>query len=377
MVIKYTLSPYPALAEDLYVKVYEAQSYPAEVDSILVPAPHTSPVVITINGLDQVPHIVRLVTAVTNTELHKYNEEPKVDVVTLFDPIQFKIGDGGTSTPAALSSDYINPDLAGLAAKDYLVYRKGAGFLTEGVDYGNNSTPGGFSLLVSGDRFDDQEEFLILRVPNLVSTPINDSVVGKQFGGFVDINSATDYDPSHLRKLIRLSSVDAQYKFPAALGTDVPIGYVFRFNNFGVDGESAKVIFENAPLLWGSAPKAELEIPFSSTVEFTFDGANWNCTMFNSIPAAAVAPAGIIKYMGTKDVGDVPNDDVLINVVIPNQGSGNYKVAGTLVGYGADWDKDNDVMWIITDKQATSFKLSLRQITRNTQNLKFDFVIIS
>lgn len=377
MVIKYVLSPYPALDEDLYVKVYEAQNYPAEVASILVPKPHNNPEDVVINGLDNLTHIVRLVTAVSNTELHRYNQEATVDTATIFDPIEFKIGDGNPNTPAAGDSDYINPDLAGLLSTDYKVYRRGAGFLKEGIDIGNNPVPGGFSLTQTGDVFNADEEFLIIRQPKVLTTVVNDSVVGKQFGGFVDINTATDYDPAHLRKLIRLDGVAAEYKFPVALGTDVPIGYVFRFTNFGTDGESGKVIFENAQLLWGSTPKDEIEVPFGSTMEFTFDGTKWNCTLFTSVPGAVVTPAAIIKYIGTFDIGDVGvNHDRQYNVAIPDQGTTNYRVLGTLVGYHASWDNDNDTLFIINDKQATSFKLDIKRLASTAHNLKFDYVIV-
>lgn len=92
-------------------------------------------------------------------------------------------------------------------------------------------------------------------------------------------------------------------------------------------------------------------------------------------------PAGYITYVGSTTVGDVgdssmPNDKK-ITVTIPNQGGTNYIIAGSLVGLQSDPNYDNDVVWIVANKQSGSFDLWLRDTTTtNVQNLAFDFAII-
>lgn len=66
-----------------------------------------------------------------------------------------------------------------------------------------------------------------------------------------------------------------------------------------------------------------------------------------------------------------------ITVTIPNQGGTNYIIAGSLVGLQSDPNYDNDVIWIVANKQSGSFDLWLRDTTTtNVQNLAFDFAII-
>lgn len=86
---------------------------------------------------------------------------------------------------------------------------------------------------------------------------------------------------------------------------------------------------------------------------------------------------GIITYFRTDViVGDIVND-TFINIYIPDQGTVNYVVGGSLVGYSSNPDADNDVAWMISAKTATSFKLCVKDINApvNVQNLKFDFTI--
>lgn len=86
---------------------------------------------------------------------------------------------------------------------------------------------------------------------------------------------------------------------------------------------------------------------------------------------------GIITYSETNVyVGDIVNDK-FITITIPDQGTADYIVTGSLVGYNNNPDADNDVAWIISNKQPTSFVLAVKDILApiNVQDLKFDFVI--
>jgi hypothetical protein len=105
---------------------------------------------------------------------------------------------------------------------------------------------------------------------------------------------------------------------------------------------------------------------------------NHNHSYFNLLDR----PAGYISYVGNFGVGDVgqngridDNDSGLI-ITIPDQQTANYIVAGSLVDLSQDANNDNDVMWSITSKTATSFGLMLREVSVVVQNLRFEFAII-
>jgi hypothetical protein len=73
--------------------------------------------------------------------------------------------------------------------------------------------------------------------------------------------------------------------------------------------------------------------------------------------------------------GDSPQDGRW-TLYIPDQGTLNYRVTGTLVSYGNNWGDDNDVMWMIRNKQSNSFELLTREVSGNRQYLWFDYVVI-
>jgi hypothetical protein len=79
---------------------------------------------------------------------------------------------------------------------------------------------------------------------------------------------------------------------------------------------------------------------------------------------------------GTYNIGDVVGDDNWYTVGIADQGDTNYYVVGTLVSQGADWNKDNDVFWMVRNKQPSYFQLLVRDIGAESKNLRFEYLII-
>lgn len=377
MEIFYHISP-SENTEDFIVKVYEAQAPDAEVGSITIPAPHTAPYSVSFTGLDKIPHILRMFGANSGTLLHFFDDLPTENVVTIFDDITFKIGDGNALTPAVGDSVYTNPILIGKDINDLKIFRNGYGFLYPGVHYTFDSGAGAFTLTFP-DVFGDEEEFLITRKPKAVATQVNDSVVGKQFGGnatipemFIDVTTTVNYTAAHLRHLIRLAGANANYVLTGA----IPIGYIFRVTNFGpyaLPSDKGKVTFDNAPLLWGSTPKTELDIPFSGTYEFEFDGTNWNCTMYNVTDDPAAAK---IIYAATASLGLMNSTDKLFTVSFPGLiMGGDYRVVGSLVSTSS-WNDANDVTFVIVSKLSTSFGVAVRKISSYNMNLLFDYMLV-
>jgi hypothetical protein len=82
-----------------------------------------------------------------------------------------------------------------------------------------------------------------------------------------------------------------------------------------------------------------------------------------------------ILKTGTFQIGDTLIDQ-LFTVSFDDIGTSEYIVTGSLVSKSASFDTDNDVMWVIRNKTATSFKIALKEVSNETQNLEFDYVLI-
>jgi len=394
MNVNYFLSPYAALTQNMVAKIYEVETsgVVSEVDSITIPerdsggiptpgAGHQVPYAVSFTGRDFITHEVRLYTA-GGTLLHRYDVMPTKDTVTIFDPIRFRIGDGGPNTPAAGATAYVNTAMAGLLATDYIAIRTGYGPVIEGIHITNNVL-GGFQLFQPGDVFsgDPAEEWTIIMQPKVLTAPVNDSVVGKMWGptalladSFLDVNTTVTYVPGHLRKLIRLAGHNAIYKFESS---DVPpIGYVFRFTNFGSytpGNPDPKVQFNNAALKWGNTTLTELSIPLYTTSEFYWDGTQWNATIHNPQPVST-AVAGDIVGNGRFTIGDV--SETTFTVTHGLNLAYAYRVLGVIYSRNANPARDNTVTFAVREFTNNSFKVTIQEIFGEVQTIDFDWIIV-
>lgn len=391
MVVKYQMSTDATRLEDIIVKIWEAQSdMPGaevweqtyvEKDGAGVPTPgagHNVIETIIANGLDKVVHIVRAIGAVSGDVIHKYNAEPKTDVVNLFDPIQFKIGDGGEFTPVADTTTYINAILEGV--QKYMILRNNYGFLFLDTHYTRDVNAGAWDL-IPDDKFNDGDEFTIIMQPTAVTTVVNDSVVAKYFAGFVDVAANTDYVNAHLRKLIRLSGTVA-YTF-TALGDQPPIGYGFCFSTFGNAGV-ATINFLNGQLKWGAVPKSSIELQQYCDACFTWDGTFWNVVWLvkSDFINGVTIPAGTILGTGTYNQGDLPPGDPILTVVHNLDITGDYNVLFSLRSTNLTFGKNNKMptptFWHdpTTATKKNRFYFSMQEITGEVQDLVIYWVII-
>lgn len=80
-------------------------------------------------------------------------------------------------------------------------------------------------------------------------------------------------------------------------------------------------------------------------------------------------------HKGTFAVTD-PGTDSLQTVTFPTVGTNNYMVIGSMVSVGGAYSEDNDVIWMIRDKQNASFKITLREVNPAAQNLSFEYMLI-
>jgi hypothetical protein len=85
-----------------------------------------------------------------------------------------------------------------------------------------------------------------------------------------------------------------------------------------------------------------------------------------------------ISYLrkGTFAIGDNPTTDSLKTVTFADVGTNNYMVVGCMVSVGSNFNMDNDVMWMVREKGNTSFKLTLREVAGQVQNLSFEYMLI-
>lgn len=373
MQIKYHISP-SNITEDFQVKVWEAESDTpgAEVytEDLLEDAGggHPTPTTVIINGMDNVVHIVRLIGKTSGNIFHYWSTEPlATGTATVFAPIRFKIGDGGTYTPAALDDTFTHPDLLGLLEDDFEVFRNNVGWLFPEIHYTIEAS--GFKL-VNPDKFNDTEEFIVQRHPIMPAVPVHDSVVGKLFGGFLDVAADTVFDATHLRKLIRF---DGTCKF--SFNVNPPRGYLFAFQHYGGVTGTGTIEFNNATLLWSGVPKNTFAIEAGTEAAFTFDGTNWNVVYVKTKPqAASITSTGtvfvgdIVPVPGSKDMNFTVTHN--LNIV------GDYKVFYSLVLHSGDPFISNDVTSLVYDKTANSFKISFREYEAVTQSLKIDWMIL-
>jgi hypothetical protein len=384
MVIEYVLSPYPALLENMVIKIYEAQNPTAEIYSEVVPernisgvptvgAGHQVQYPFVFNGADNVPHIVRLYSAVSVALLHEWNAQPKALTTTVYEPVRFKIGDGNPGTPIANTNTCTTPQLAGLTTSQFVIHRKNVGPLYPVTDFSYTVSTGEW-VLQGGDLFSDGEEFTINILPIVTIAYVNDSVVGKDYGGFVDIASSRNYLTTDLRKQLRLANT-AEYTFP--VGASIPIGYPFRFTNYGTFSSPSpltKVKFLNAPLKWGTTTKTEISLHLFNEASFVFDGTNWN-VCYLSDKSLSSTPGAII-YAGSFTIGDVPGVDTEYTVTHNQNISGDYMILLSIRGTIPTKRQDNDVMLSYYDVQPNTFKIYVQEIFSGVQNIAITYVLI-
>lgn len=81
-------------------------------------------------------------------------------------------------------------------------------------------------------------------------------------------------------------------------------------------------------------------------------------------------------YKGTVEIGDAVGTSSVRTISFPSVGTSDYIVLGSMVSQGNEINGDNDFIWLIREKLNSSFKVILRELTSEVQNLRFDFILI-
>lgn len=373
MEITFTIKASATDSEGWVVKVWEASNDTpgAEVyTSATIPGPHTAGDDVIVTGLDAVPHLIRVYGATTSAlKAGPWIQMPVQNVATYYNPIQFRIGDGGTYTPVADSDTLTHPDLFGLSDADYTLFKNGFGFLIVNEHYQTDPI-NGIAVLIDGSKFELDTYWTLQKKPLVITTPINDSVVGKKYAGFFNIVANVNYSNTHLRKLLRFTGA-FEYTFP--VGSGVPIGYPFSFTNFNSNGATGKVNFQNAALTWGTTTKTSIDIPPYCQGSFVFDGTNWNV---DYLPNSAWANGQSVlpgDYLGGGEffVGDVAGGDPVYEIIHNLDITGDYIVVPTLLTGPSGNMAANNKVGMTWKHHATQkkdkFYVSLQEITSEVQ----------
>lgn len=80
---------------------------------------------------------------------------------------------------------------------------------------------------------------------------------------------------------------------------------------------------------------------------------------------------------GTYTIGDAVGTDSVRTISFTDVGTSAYIVTGSLVSNSTSSNDDDDVFWSVKNKTSSSFQLLLREVAGVTQNLDFDYVLIS
>ena len=142
---------------------------------------------------------------------------------------------------------------------------------------------------------------------------------------------------------------------------------------------------ENGQLLWGAAPKDEIEIPQYCEACFVWDGINWNVVYINDSrfvndAGGVVYPVNSIVASGNYNVGDVANGDPQYEIIHNKAIPGDYNVLFSVKSNNAAlYFKDNKLCgtwWHHATNKPNRFWVSLQEISGEVQNVSITWLII-
>ena len=106
--------------------------------------------------------------------------------------------------------------------------------------------------------------------------------------------------------------------------------------------------------------------------------SDWDVTNQNSDAYIKNKPTIINPLrVGSSLLGDFPTTtDQKRTITFPSVGTSNYIVVGSIVAVNSnDWSDNNDVIWSVGAKSATSFEIYGREVHGVTQNVRFDYAL--
>lgn len=79
---------------------------------------------------------------------------------------------------------------------------------------------------------------------------------------------------------------------------------------------------------------------------------------------------------GMIHIGDINTTDKRYTHTIPDVGTDQYFVIGSIAGASGFWDNSNDVFWTWGEPTRTSFAIYFREITNQVQDVNFWYMLI-
>jgi|GEM_PF-5692950 len=83
-----------------------------------------------------------------------------------------------------------------------------------------------------------------------------------------------------------------------------------------------------------------------------------------------------LLYMGSIYIGNITENSYYKVISFPNVGTTNYQVVGSLRSNSTNLNIDNNVFHNTREHQATSFKLCIREMTNDDQDISFDYFLV-
>lgn len=83
-----------------------------------------------------------------------------------------------------------------------------------------------------------------------------------------------------------------------------------------------------------------------------------------------------ILTKGSKNIGNVTTNSYSVVIAIEDIGTANYQVVGSIRSNSTNFHLDNNVFHNTREHTATSFRLCLREMSNDDQNISFDYTII-
>lgn len=230
--ISLQISPAPGVTNDFIAVIYKTTAPAAEVDRILIEAPHDEPQSFQFNDLVPGTYVGKVHDTPDGEILGNIRHDfwadasvLKLNAYTILDVVVDRGMGAPKYDPAHEDTQYVNPDLDGLT---YLVFKPGFGPLVWGLDI-QEITGGGFEF-INGQDFQNNEAYTIL-ISNLTQTSITETGGASYPEDVVEIPGNITFGASHYNKLIQVNSANEIVTITIAALEIIPDGTKFGISS--------------------------------------------------------------------------------------------------------------------------------------------------
>lgn len=292
--------------------MYEKTAPSVAVQTIDIPAPHTSTTRVVFSGLNDVAHWARLyefVGGVLGAMLAEDDIQPNALGVTSETPLELRVGTGVLDriTPGVNNYDGTTqyPQYAGKVAKvDYWVEQRGVGQLRDDEYVNNTDTGVTFGFKLSGSAtFSDGDTYFIKWKPVVTINPASfPPAVVKLFRGIKVVTANTTINNTYTDNLIDVASSTAgTITLTLDALSNIPELGLFHFvNNRGLQTATIIKAQPMELIYFNGAEVNQIALSMGGTLTLTKKGSRWYFVDGNVIePKRYVGTAGEPAFSGT------------------------------------------------------------------------------